>query len=97
MQEYGLRRLSCGVFILTFYDCGKIAVKKIARYFDEGITFNQETTLYAKSILSNIAKAKKRRYFTELHYIGVENADIAKERVARRIKQDSHGIAEQDM
>ena len=24
---------------------GKMAVKKIARYFDEGITFNQETTL----------------------------------------------------
>ena len=55
---------------------GKMAVKKIARYFDEGITFNQETTLCGKSILSNIAKAKKRGYFIELHYIGVENADI---------------------
>ena len=53
---------------------GKMAVKKIARYFDEGITFNQETTLCGKSILSNIAKAKKRGYFIELHYIGVENA-----------------------
>lgn len=65
---------------------GKMAVKKIARYFDEGITFNQETTLCGKSILSNIAKAKKRGYFIELHYIGVENADIAKERVAMRYK-----------
>jgi len=55
---------------------GKMAVKKIAGYFDEGITFNQETTLCGKSILSNIAKAKKRGYFIELHYIGVENADI---------------------
>ena len=61
---------------------GKIAVKKIARYFDEGITFNQETTLCGKSIIDNITKAKNRGYFIELHYIGVESADIAKERVA---------------
>ena len=75
---------------------GKMAVKKIVRYFDEGITFNQETTLCGKSILSNIAKAKKRGYFIELHYIGVENADIAKERVAKRVKQGGHGIAERE-
>ena len=76
---------------------GKIAVKKIAKYFDEGITFNQETTLCGKSILNNITKAKNRGYFIELHYIGVEGADIAKERVAGRIKQGGHGIAEQDI
>lgn len=38
---------------------GKIAVKRISQYFDEGITFNQETTLCGKSILSNIKRAKK--------------------------------------
>ena len=76
---------------------GKIAVKKIARYFDEDITFNQETTLCGKSIINNITKAKNRGYFIELHYIGVESADIAKERVAARIKQGGHGIAEQDI
>lgn len=76
---------------------GKIAVKKIARYFDEDITFNQETTLCGKSIINNIAKAKNRGYFIELHYIGVESADIAKERVAARIRQGGHGIAEQDI
>lgn len=76
---------------------GKIAVKKIIRYFNEDITFNQETTLCGKSILNNIAKAKKQGYYVELHYIGVENADIAKERVAMRIKQGGHGIAKQDI
>ena len=76
---------------------GKIAVKKIARYFDEDITFNQETTLCGKSIINNITKAKNRGFFIELHYIGVESADIAKERVAARIKQGGHGIAEQDI
>jgi predicted ABC-type ATPase len=76
---------------------GKIAVKKIAGYFDEGITFNQETTLCGKSILNNIAKAKERGYFIELHYIGVESMDIAKKRVAVRVKQGGHGINEKDI
>lgn len=76
---------------------GKIAVKKIARYFYEDITFNQETTLCGKSIINNITKAKNRGYFIELHYIGVESAEIAKERVTTRIKQGGHGIAEQDI
>lgn len=66
---------------------GKIAVKKIARYFAKGITFNQETTLCGKLILNNIANAKEKGYFIELHYIGVESVDIAKERVAVRVKQ----------
>lgn len=76
---------------------GKIAVKKISGYFDKGITFNQETTLCGKSILKNITKAKGRGYFIELHYIGVEDVNIAKERVASRVKQGGHGIAEKDI
>ena len=42
---------------------GKIAVRKLSQYFDEGITFNQETTLCGKSILNNIDKARKRGRF----------------------------------
>lgn len=51
-------------------------VKKYEKiYFNEGITFNQETTLCRKSIINNITKA----------------------RVARRMKQGGHGIAERDI
>lgn len=76
---------------------GRITVKTINRYFNEDITFNQETTLCGKSILNNIDKAKKRGYFIELHYIGVENAGIAKERVLERMKQGGHGIPDKDI
>lgn len=76
---------------------GKVAVKKILQYFDEGTTFNQETTLCGKSITKNIEKARKKGYFIELHYIGVESVDIAKERVLGRVKQGGHGIAEKDI
>lgn len=65
---------------------GKIAVKKIAQYFNEEITFNQETTLCGRSILENIRRAKKRGYFIELHYVGVDSAEIAKRRVLDRIR-----------
>ncbi len=76
---------------------GKIAVKKIAGYFDEGITFNQETTLCGKTILNNATKAKEKGYFIELHYIGVESVDIAKDRILERVKLGGHGIAKKDI
>ena len=62
---------------------GKIAVQKIQQYFNEGVSFNQETTLCGNSIMQNIDKARRLGYFIELHYIGVESVKIAKERVAK--------------
>ena len=63
------------------FKAGKMAVSRISDYFSKGITFNQETTLCGKAILKNIKKAKELGYFVELHYVGVDNVDIAKERV----------------
>ncbi|MCM1538400.1 MAG: zeta toxin family protein [bacterium] len=82
------------VNILT---AGKKAVTSIAQYFMEGITFHQETTLCGKWIIKNIEEAKKNGYFVELHYVGVESADIAKKRVAERVKRGGHGIPKEDI
>lgn len=92
LREFGDWRNTADVMA-----AGKIAVKRLSQYFDGGITFNQETTLCGKSILNNIAKAKKREYFIEMHYIGVESVDIAKARVLKRIKQGGHGIPESEI
>lgn len=78
-------------------NAGKIAVKKISKYFDEGIAFNQETTLCGKSIIKNILKAKELGYFVEMHYVGVESVEIAKERVKYRVEHGGHGIPEDDI
>ena len=43
--------------ISDVFNAGRIAVKKIMKYFEEGISFNQETTLCGKSIIRNIRKA----------------------------------------
>ena len=82
---------------MDVFAAGKIAVKNINKYLEEGITFNQETTLCGNSIIRNILKAKEYGYFIELHYIGVESAEIAKERVKYRVKQGGHGIPDADI
>lgn len=76
---------------------GKIAVKKVAIYLEQGITFNQETTLCGKSIFRNIQKAKEQGYFIELYYVGLDSVELAKERVESRVQMGGHGIPERDI
>ena len=79
------------------FSAGKIAFDKISQYMNDGITFNQETTLCGKSIIKNILKAKELGYFIELHYVGVESVQIAKDRVKHRVENGGHGIPEKDI
>lgn len=76
---------------------GKIAVRKWKSFIEEGISFNQETTLCGRSILRNIHMAKEAGYYIELYYIGVDSVEIAKERVRLRVLAGGHGIPEQDI
>ena len=83
--------------VKDIFKAGKMAVKRISQYFDEGMTFNQETTLCGQTIIRNILKAKELGYFIELHYVGVDSVEIAKERVKHRVQQGGHGIPESDI
>lgn len=47
------------------------------------------------SILGNIQKAKKLGYSIEMHYVGLDSADIAKLRVKNRVDHGGHGIADE--
>jgi predicted ABC-type ATPase len=76
---------------------GKIAVKRIYEYFEQGVTFNQETTLCGRSIMKNILLAKQKGYSIELHYVGVNSVEIAKERIAYRVAHGGHGIPDSDV
>ena len=76
---------------------GKQAVKLLNQYMAKGVTFNQETTLCGKTILKNIRKAKEMGYCIELHYVGVDSVEIAKERVRARVNKGGHGIPETDI
>ncbi len=79
------------------FKAGKIAVKKMNEYLTSGISFNQETTLCGKTIVRNILKAKEQGYIIELHYVGVDSLQIAKERVKYRVEHGGHGIPEKDI
>ncbi|MEW9094664.1 MAG: zeta toxin family protein [Clostridiaceae bacterium] len=72
--------------------CAREAVKLIKQYISQGISFNQETTLSGKSIINNIKVAKESGFYVVMNYIGVENAEVAKERVRIRIIKGGHGI-----
>lgn len=76
---------------------GRIAVGLIREYFENGLSFNQETTLCGKSILRNIKYAKQLGYEIELHYVGIDSADLAKARIAYRVAQGGHGIPDDDV
>ena len=75
--------------------CAREAIKLIKKYIVEGISFNQETTLSGKSIISNIKLAKEKGFYVTMNYIGVKSVDIAKERVAIRVRKGGHGIPDE--
>lgn len=72
---------------------GKIAIDKINDFIEKGISFNQETTLCGRGILNNIKKAKSNGYLIEMHYIGIDDVTIVKQRVQNRIDAGGHGIS----
>ncbi|MCR5106283.1 MAG: AAA family ATPase [Eubacterium sp.] len=76
---------------------GKIAVSRIRQYLEMGETFNQETTLCGNSIIRNIIKSKELGYIVEMHYVGVDSPDIAKERIKERVLNGGHGIPDSDV
>lgn len=77
--------------------CAREAVKLIKHYILEGVSFNQETTLSGKSIIKNIKFAKANGFYIVMNYLGVENPEVAKERVKIRVSKGGHGIPDKDI
>lgn len=73
------------------------AAIKIKECMEQGITFNQETTLTGHSVINNIMKAKKMGYTVELYYVGLQNVELAIDRVRGRVLNGGHGIEESDI
>lgn len=71
---------------------GREAVRRLSKYLSDKSTFTQETTLAGRSVLKNIRDAHNDGFFIMLHYVGVENPDIAHERVKHREDIGGHGI-----
>ena len=76
---------------------GKISVARLNDYLLQGVAFNQETTLCGHSIIKTIQRAKEAGYMIEMHYVGVDSSQIAKQRIAQRVKMGGHGIPDRDV
>ena len=77
--------------------CAREAIRLIKQYLEEGISFNQETTLTGKTIIRNVQVAKQKGYEIHLYYVGLENADIALQRIEKRVREGGHGITARDV
>ena len=73
----------------------KIAITLRNDCLQNGKSFNEETTLTGKTILKTIDKAKELGYELQLFYIGVNNPEIAKERIRNRVEKGGHNIADE--
>ena len=73
----------------------KIAINLRNDCLQHGKSFNEETTLTGKTILKTIDKAKELGYELQLFYIGVNNHEIAKERIRNRVEKGGHNIADE--
>jgi predicted ABC-type ATPase len=75
-------------------EAGRIVLKRQRECLEQGLSFNQETTLCGGSIVRAIKEAKNLGYFIIMSYVGVNNPEIAKARVAKRIALGGHGVSE---
>lgn len=76
---------------------GREAIKLINEYFDQGISFNQETTLSGRSCLRDIKRARELGYHVVMCYVGVESPELANERIAHRVALGGHAIDPQEV
>lgn len=72
---------------------GKTLLKLQKECLENGVSFNQETTLSGKTILTAIKKAKEQGYVIHLRYVSVATPEIAKARVEQRIARGGHGVS----
>lgn len=99
-EEFGVR-INSDEIVRTFGNwsnnidqmkAGKIAIKLRKECVDKEIDFNQETTLTGNRILKFIDFIKEKGYKIHMFYVGLDSAEIAKKRIAGRVKKGGHGI-----
>ena len=71
---------------------GKIMLKRIDELLESNMTFAIETTLASKLFTKTVLKARDKGYITVLLFFWIESIEIAKSRVAQRVKAGGHHI-----
>ncbi len=72
----------------------RAAMKLLAESIEKKISINQETTLPGEAIVRYAKLAKELGYKIILYFVGIENVELAIERVKSRVAKGGHGIEE---
>ncbi len=78
-------------------EAGRRALYRLRSFITSGKTCLQETTLSGRSLFGHVRHAKAAGFVFELHYIGLDDCRIAKDRVAGRAAQGGHDIPPEDI
>ncbi len=76
------------------FEAGRIMLRRIDSLLKDKRSFAFETTLASKSFTRLIARAQSAGYRVTLIYVALPSAQLAKRRVARRVKEGGHTIPE---
>jgi len=108
-REYLPNEAGCPVFVnadliaeglspfhpeLAAVRAGKLMLELIAQHLERQESFAFETTLSGISYARHIPVWRKQGYRVELVFLALPSADMAVERVAMRVRQGGHDIAE---
>ncbi len=74
------------------FQAGRIMIERLNQLLKEKKSFAFETTLSGKTYLHFIKKAKQAGYDIILFFVWLENVELAKSRVAERVKKGGHSI-----
>lgn len=76
-------------------EAGRIMLAEMERHLARGDDFALETTLASRTLTPFAARCKDAGYRFILIYVWLQNADLAVERVARRVIAGGHDIPEE--
>ncbi len=76
------------------FEAGRIMLRRIDSLLKDKRSFAFETTLASKSFTRLVARAQLAGYRVTLLYVALPSAQLAKRRVARRVKEGGHTIPE---
>ena len=74
------------------FEAGRIMLRRIETLLKERRNFAFETTLASKSFTRLIARAQSSGYRITLLYVALPSAQLAKRRVAKRVKEGGHSM-----
>jgi hypothetical protein len=74
------------------FEAGRIMLHRIDDLLNKGVNFAFETTLSTKSFTQTITKAQQKNYMVTLLFFWLNNIQLAKDRVALRVKEGGHNI-----